>query len=138
MLKSQGRGEEMESFEADLLAQETEDRLTQLMLDDELSDARLGLGMEPGIDNALSHVESFTVSVTTSQAGLTDGTVPLPTMERSQNPSLKLEGSKEPSTSSWEQLDHRSSKSVVLTTHEELTLDTKEKERLEDSLIIAG
>ena len=133
-LKSRGDGEEMETLEADFLAQETEDRLTQLMLDDELSDSRLGLGAELGSEQPLPHVESFTSSVSANQT--------VSTSERelsSQNPSLppgKM-GSKT-IHGSQEQLDRRGSKSVVLTTHQELTLDVKEKERLEDSLIIAG
>ena len=128
MMKSQVGAEEMENFEADLLAQETEDRLTQLMLDDELSDARLGLAMEPG---ALSHdasMPSFTSSLAIEQPPPTDKTL--------------LEVAKQNLTVSQERLDdrgvHVGSKSVVMTTHEELTLDVKEKERLEDSLIIAG
>ena len=131
MMKRQVGEEEMENFEADLLAQETEDRLTQLMLDDELSDARLGLAMEPGVEQSLSHaasMPSFSSSVGLGQTGPTD--------------KVLLEAAKERLTVSQEQLDskgvHVGSKSVVLTTHEELTLDVKEKERLEDSLIIAG
>lgn len=131
MMNSQVGEEEMENFEADLLAQETEDRLTQLMLDDELSDARLGLAMEPGIDQSLSHsasMPSFTSSVAIDQTPPTDKTL--------------LEVAKQSLMASQEQLDDRSvqvgSKSIVMTTHEELTLDVKEKERLEDSLIIAG
>ena len=131
MLKSDGDGEEMESFEADLLAQETEDRLTQLMLDDELSDARLGLGAEPGSEQPLPHVESFTSSVSASQTVSTTEKVSF-----SQNPSGEMAG--KTLRGSQERLNRTGSKSVVLTTHQELTLDIKEKERLEDSLIIAG
>ena len=136
MMKSQVGEEEMENFEADLLAQETEDRLTQLMLDDELSDARLGLTMEPGpaepgtLPHAAS-MPSFTSSVVMDQApSIGDKTL--------------LEVAKQGLAASQEQLHdrgvhmHVGSKSVVMTTHEELTLDVKEKERLEDSLIIAG
>ena len=138
MLKSRGGEEEMESFEADLLAQETEDRLTQLMLDDELSDARLGMGVEPGAEHSLSHVESFTSSVAAGQPGFADGAYSQNVVKQTRNHSLPFESSKEVQTASQELLDQRGSKSVVLTTHEELTLDEKEKERLEDSLIIAG
>lgn len=128
---SQVGEEDMEKFEANLLAQETEDRLTQLMLDDELSDARLGLAMEPGIEQSLSpaaSIPSFTSSVAIDQTLPTDRT--------------QLEVAKQSLTASRELLGDRNvhvgSKSVVVTTHEELTLDVKEKERLEDSLIIAG
>ena len=131
MMKSQVGEEEMENFEADLLAQETEDRLTQLMLDDELSDARLGLTMEPE-PGALSHaasMPSFSSSVVMDQApSIGDKTL--------------LEVTKQGLAASQEQLHdrgvHVGSKSVVMTTHQELTLDVKEKERLEDRLIIAG
>ena len=134
MLKSDGDGEEMESFEADLLAQETEDRLTQLMLDDELSDARLGLGAEPGSEQPLPHVESFTSSVSASQTVST-------TEKTSSSQNLSLSSGERAGKTlrgSQERLERTGSKSVVLTTHQELTLDIKEKERLEDSLIIAG
>ena len=134
-LKPHGEGEGMEMLEADFLAQETEDRLTQLMLDDELSDARLlGLGAEPGSEQPLPHVESFTSSVSASQTVSTkERTVP------TQNSILHSgEVGNKTTRGSQEQLDHRGSKSVVLTTHQELTLDVREKERLEDSLIIAG
>ena len=122
--------EEMENFEADLLAQETEDRLTQLMLDDELSDARLGLAMELEPGTLSSHavsMPSFASSLAADQPSHTD---------------KMLEVAKQSLTASQENLDNRGvhvgSKSVVMTTHEELTLDVKEKERLEDSLVIAG
>ena len=138
MLNSHDGGEDMETFEADLLAQETEDRLTQLMLDEELSDARLGLGVEPDVNHALPHVESFTSCVSMSQPGAMERTYSQPVLGRSQNLPLELETAKQTLITSQEQLDRRGSKSVVMTTHEELTLDVKEKERLEDSLIIAG
>ena len=129
MMKSQVGEEEMENFEADLLAQETEDRLTQLMLDDELSDARLGLTMEPGALPHAASMPSFSSSMVMDQApSIGDKTL--------------LEVAKQGLAASQEQLHdrgvHVGSKSVVMTTHEELTLDVKEKERLEDSLIIAG
>jgi hypothetical protein len=134
MMKSHVGEEEMENFEADLLAQETEDRLTQLMLEDELSDARLGLAMELEPEHrALPHaasMPSFTSSVGLDQVSPMDKTL--------------LEVAKQGLVASQEQLHDRDrgvqvgSKSVVMTTHEELTLDVKEKERLEDSLIIAG
>lgn len=141
VLRSRGGEEEMESFEADLLAQETEDRLTQLMLDDELSDARLGMGVEPDVDHSLlPHVESFTSSVAASQSGAADAanSLSLSVAKHSRNHSLSFETTKESSTAPQEELNRRGMKSVVLMTHEELTLDAKEKERLEDSLIIAG
>ena len=147
MMKSRVGEEEMESFEADLLAQETEDRLTQLMLDDELSDARLGLGVEPGVEPGVEQpfphvasIPSFTSNMAMSQSGPLNRTYSQPNVH-SRN-TLLLETAKETLAASQEQLGHADSrtgsKSVVMTTHEELTLDVKEKERLEDSLIIAG
>ena len=123
MIKSQVGEEDMENFEADLLAQETEDRLTQLMLDDELSDARLGLTVDSGAELALSHT-SLSAPFASSVVVPSDKTL--------------LEVAKQNLTPSQEQSEHIGSKSVVMATHEELTLDVKEKERLEDSLTIAG
>ena len=119
----------MESFEASAAVQEAEDRLEQLLLEDELSDARMGTLLDPGMGSGLS-------------PGIGTGLVSESSSKGVPGESQHKEMGEPPSSrSKLEQLGRRGSRTtstqaerLELTT----TMDSKEKERLEDSMAIAG
>ena len=118
----------MESFQFS----EAEDRLAQLMMDDELSDARLG---DLGVDLSLL---TSSLPAPTSDSKLTSHEGASKVREDGRKEAWQfgdevMKNNKPLETT----LERKSSKSVVMATKQELTVDLSEKERLEDSLAIA-
>ena len=131
-------GSVMESFEASAALQEAEDRLEQLFLEDELSDARIGMavGSDSEMGIGLLTAESTTPPSAASRTAAPDTHKP-PNDRRSEGA---------PQRARLEQLSRRGSQvatvssSTAFAVPPELanTMDAKEKERLEDSMAIAG
>ena len=125
----------MESFEASAALQEAEDRLEQLFLEDELSDARMG--MTSGLD-----LEMGIGLLTAEPSSTANSTVALDTSKVSND--TKNEGA--PPRTRPERLSSRGSQVATVSSSSAVavppkltsTMDAEEKERLEDSMAIAG
>lgn len=132
----------MQSFEASAAEQEAEERLEQLVLEDELSDAHLGgvLSME-GVSSELG--------ISLDGGGEASGETQTSVTGLARRTSFREEAN--PSRVRLEQLSRRGSRAAMATSSGGVatmaegarvsmstTVDSGERERLEDSLAIAG
>lgn len=128
----------MESFEASTAEQEAADRLEQLLLEDELSDARLGIGAAGSVGVVLT---PGAADVKTVEGGPSYHSGPGGSSSKGSTSKVREEDSAR--ARQLEQLGRRGSRTHSVATVERsqqelfTTLDFKEKERLEDNMAIA-
>ena len=128
----------MESFEASAALQEAEDRLEQLFLEDELSDARIGMAGSSDFEMGIGLLTAEPTSPFSAANRTTTLGAHKPPNDR------RNEGA--PPRARLEQLGRRGSQVATVSSSSAFavppelanTLDAKEKERLEDSMAIAG